>query len=120
MKKFIKFETFSDKRGNLTVLEKKIPFNIQRIFYIYGVDQSERGFHRHKLTRQVAIAINGSCEIIIQKKEKQLKYHLDSPEKGLLIGPEDFHWMKNFTKDCILLVIASTKFNKEDYIYARV
>ncbi len=120
MKKFINFETYSDKRGSLTVIEKKIPFKIQRIFYIYGVDKSDRGFHKHKLTRQVAIAINGSCEIIIQKKEKKIKYHLDSPKKGLLIEPEDFHWMENFTKDCILLVIASTKFDNKDYIYARV
>ncbi len=32
----INLTTRSDKRGNLTVIEKEIPFEIKRIFYIYA------------------------------------------------------------------------------------
>ena len=47
----IDLKSFTDKRGNLTVIEKSMPFEIKRIFYIYGVDGSSRGGHRHKAQR---------------------------------------------------------------------
>jgi len=114
--KIIKLSTFKDERGSLTVLEKNIPFEIKRVFYIYNVDDSKRGFHKHKNTRQIAICISGSCDIIIENK-KQQTYTLDCQDKGLLIEPKDFHWMENFTKDSILLVLASELYDENDYIY---
>ena len=63
----INFKTHKDSRGSLTVLENEIPFEIKRVFYIYGVDESKRGFHKHIKTRQVAICIKGSCDIIFSK-----------------------------------------------------
>ena len=117
MSKIIQFGTHLDKRGSLTVIENEIPFEIKRIFYIYNVDNSKRGFHKHKKTRQVAISISGSCDIIIKKPHQEPKVtRLDSPEFGLLIEPDDYHWMENFSKDSVLLVIASENFDEGDYI----
>ena len=120
MSSIINLETFTDKRGNLTVIEKVIPFNIKRVFYIYGVDNSERGFHRHKRTLQAAVAIQGECRIKIQSgKDKPIKgITLDSPSKCLIIEPEDYHWMDNFSRDCILMVFASEYFDSDDYIHS--
>ena len=63
MASLINLKTFTDERGNLTVIEKVVPFDIKRIFYIYGVDESERGGHRHVNTIQAAICIRGHCVI---------------------------------------------------------
>lgn len=63
MAHLIDLKTFTDKRGNLTVIEKVLPFDIKRVFYIYGVDNSMRGGHRHHKTIQAAICIKGSCTI---------------------------------------------------------
>ena len=52
MAHIIDLKTFTDDRGNLTVIEKVIPFDIKRIFYIYGVDDSTRGV---KLRKQYAL-----------------------------------------------------------------
>lgn len=119
MAHIIDLKTFTDTRGNLTVIEKVIPFEIKRVFYIYGVDDSTRGLHRHHKTIQAAISIQGSCEIWNQNGENSINelFLLDSPNKCLIINPEDFHWMKNFSKDCILMVFASEYFNPDDYIY---
>ena len=117
MLNLIEFPTFYDERGYLTVIEKQIPFQVKRIFYIYNVDDSKRGFHKHKKTRQFAICLNGSCDIVFKLKKEEITYKLDSPTKGLLIEPEDFHWMENFSKGSILLVLASEYFDKNDYIY---
>lgn len=113
----VDLRTFTDKRGNLTVIEKEIPFQIKRIFYIYGVDSSSRGGHRHKTTRQALICIKGGCTVHNNDGEKKEVFVLDSPSKCLILEPEDWHIMDNFTPDCILQVFASELFDPNDYIY---
>ncbi len=117
MPKLIQLNTFCDNRGTLTVIEKNIPFDIKRIFYIYGVDDSVRGKHRHHKTIQAAVCIAGSCIISNNNNIEQQDFILDNPNKCLFIYPEDYHTMHHFTKDAILLVLASEYFNPEDYIY---
>jgi len=116
MSNLIQLPTFKDHRGILTVIEKQIPFDIKRVFYIYEVDDSKRGFHKHKKTIQFAICLSGSCDIVFKKKNKTTTYRLDTPSKGLLIEPDDFHWMENFSKGAILLVLASENYDINDYI----
>lgn len=117
MAELIDLKTFTDKRGNLTVIEKVIPFEIKRIFYIYGVDNSIRGGHRHKTTFQAAICIKGSCHIYNNNGNNQDFYVLDTPSKCLILQPEDWHYMNNFSQDAILMVVASHYFDPQDYIY---
>ena len=113
----IELPSHTDERGNLTVIEKEIPFEIKRIFYIYGVDNSVRGGHRHKSTVQAAICLFGSCEVISNNGVLKQHYCLDHPNKCLILQPEDWHTMEHFSKDSVLLVLASTSFDPEDYIF---
>lgn len=117
MAHILSLKTFTDKRGNLTVIEKVIPFDIKRIFYIYGVDDSVRGGHRHVKTIQAAICIKGSCVIFNDDGVKQEEFVLDSPDKCLILEPKDWHQMHSFTPDAILMVLASENFDAADYIH---
>ena len=117
MAHIISLKTFTDKRGNLTVIEKSIPFDIKRIFYIYGVDDSVRGGHRHIKTIQAAICIQGSCTIYNNDTVTKEEFVLDSPDKCLILEPKDWHQMHSFSKDAILMVLASEFFDANDYIY---
>ena len=117
MAHIIDLKTFTDKRGNLTVIEKVIPFEIKRVFYIYGVDDSKRGGHRHHKTVQAAICIKGSCTIYNNDGQKEEVFELNQPNKCLLIEPKDWHTMNNFSDDAILMVFASEFFDAADYIY---
>jgi len=112
----IDLKTYSDSRGNLTVIEKMLPFDIKRVFYIYGVDNSVRGGHRHHKTIQAAICIQGSCIIENDNGKEKNAFILNEPDKCLIIQPEDWHQMHSFTKDGILLVLASENYSSEDYI----
>lgn len=117
MAHLVDLKTFTDKRGNLTVIERVMPFEIRRIFYIYGVDKSVRGGHRHKTTVQAAICIQGSCRINNNDGKAQQNYTLDAPNKCLVLNPEDWHTMDNFSNDAILMVLASEYFDADDYIF---
>jgi dTDP-4-dehydrorhamnose 3,5-epimerase-like enzyme len=117
MAQLIDLKTFTDKRGNLTVIEKIIPFEIRRIFYIYGVDRSVRGGHRHKKTIQAAICIQGSCRINNNDGQDKTIFTLSKPNQCLIIEPKDWHTMDNFTENAILMVLASEYFDSDDYIF---
>lgn len=117
MAHIIDLQTFTDKRGNLTVIEKILPLDIKRIFYIYGVDDSIRGGHRHKKTVQAAICIQGRCSIYNNNSKTEEYFILDSPNKCLILNPEDWHKMENFSKDAILMVLASEYYSYDDYIF---
>ena len=113
-----KLETHTDSRGSLTVVEKELPFEVKRLYYIYNLDGSIRGKHRHKKTIQAAVAVNGSCSIYCQSPDGEVKeFKLTNPNECLVIMPEDYHWMKNFTPNTVLLVLASELFDSMDYIY---
>jgi hypothetical protein len=113
----IDLKTYIDKRGNLTVIEKTIPFEIKRIFYIYGVDESLRGGHRHKTTVQAAICLKGSCRIYNNDGQNENYFILDQPSKCLILQTRDWHTMDEFTPDAILMVLASEYFDQQDYIF---
>ena len=113
----IDLETHTDKRGNLTVIENVLPFMIERVFYIYGVDKSGRGGHRHHKTIQAAICIQGECKIVNNDGNKTQIFHLNKPSKCVLLEPKDWHKMYDFSNDAILMVLASEKFNERDYIF---
>ncbi len=115
MSRIINLPTFGDERGNLTVVEKLLPFEIKRFYYIYDV-LNKRGGHRHKETIQALICLGGSCEIYINDGEKEETIVLDSNDKCLILDPKDWHTMDNFSKGSTLLVFASEYYDVNDYI----
>ena len=117
MAQLVELKTFSDKRGSLTVIEKELPFKVPRLFYIYGVDDSVRGGHRHHKTRQAAICVAGKCIVSCNNGTVKGDFILDRPFKCLIIEPEDFHTMHHFSPDAVLVVLASELFDAADYIY---
>lgn len=117
MAKLIDLKTFTDARGNLTVVEKILPFEIKRVFYIYGVDDSRRGGHRHHKTVQAAVCIKGSCKIYNNNNKVEEDFELNAPSKCLILAQEDWHAMYDFSKDAILMVFASEYFEEADYIF---
>ena len=117
MPDIIKLETFTDNRGSLTVIEKTLPFSIKRVYYIYNLNNCKRGFHKHIKTYQALVCTSGSCSVFVRKNLLTEEFKLNIPNKCLILNPQDFHWMDNFSKDCVLLVLASEEYDENDYIY---
>lgn len=119
MAKLIEIRSFHDNRGSLSVIENEIPFEIKRVFYIYNTNEEVRGGHKHHKTIQAVICINGSCTIANDNGTVKNKYILNNPNLCLLLEPQDWHEMYNFSQGAILLVLASEFFDIADYIYDR-
>jgi len=116
MSEIINLKTHNDNRGSLTIIEKVLPFEIKRVYYIYNCSDAERGGHRHKKNIQALICVNGSCVIDCNNGIEKKSIVLDKPDMALVLMPEDYHTMHSFTKDAVLLVLASEYFDADDYI----
>lgn len=107
--------TFTDTRGNLTVLERVLPFEVERIYWIYGADGEVRGGHRHTYTRQALIAMNGVVSIYMNDGISQETIELTCPNQCLLVDPKDWHTM-TFGSNSILMVMSSHPYDRNEYI----
>lgn len=117
--KLIDFQKHIDDRGSLIIAEynKEIPFLVKRVYYIYGVsDDKKRGFHSHKNLKQIYIGIAGSCKVMLTDGKEKTEVTLDNPAKGLYIGHNVWREIYDFSKDCVLLVLASEVYDDTDYI----
>ncbi|KYH30668.1 TDP-4-oxo-6-deoxy-alpha-D-glucose-3,4-oxoisomerase [Clostridium tepidiprofundi DSM 19306] len=115
----VKFKDISSKYGNLTPIEGTydIPYEIKRIFYIYGVPNEEvRGHHAHRKTYQTLICVHGSVKVKVKIPDEEEIFVLDSPDKGLMIGPMVWGEQFDYSEDAVLLVLTSDYFDENDYI----
>ncbi len=115
----VELTSHENPRGSLVAIEsnQNIPFSIERIYYIYNVPEGKRrGYHAHKDLKQLAICLHGSCKFLLDDGKTKTTYTLDTPTKGLYIKGLIWREMFDFSKDCVLLVLASEAYNEEDYI----
>jgi len=117
----INFTSHGDNRGQLIALESfsaQIPFDVKRVYYIFDTTPGTvRGKHAHKALRQVLICLSGACTIECEMPDGvRNEYRLDWPDKGLLIEGLVWREMKDFSKDAVLLVLASEHYDETDYI----
>ena len=115
----INFKPLGDERGSLIAVEaeKSVPFKVRRVYYIFANKEGvERGFHAHKALNQVAVAVAGSCEMVLDDGESETSVLLDSAQTGVLIGPGVWRVMRNFSSDCVLLVLADQHYDETDYV----
>ena len=105
--------------GNITIVEgkKNIPFNIQRIYYLYDIPGGEsRGGHAHKELQQLIVAASGSFEVLLDDGINKKIVRLNRPNYGLLVVPGIWRELFEFSSGAICLVLASHKYNANDYI----
>lgn len=117
--KLLDFKTLGDDRGSLIALEENYnaPFDIKRVYYIFDTKEGViRGYHAHINLKQIAIAVKGSCTFILDNGKTREEITLDNPNKGLLIEVLIWGEMKDFSPDCVLVVLASEHYDESDYI----
>lgn len=117
--KTTEFRTSRNQTGALTFIEgcRDIPFEINRIYYIYDVLPGERrGYHAHKTLEQYLICVHGSCEILLDNGAERVTVQLSAPHEGLYVGRGLWREMYNFSDGAVLLVLASNYYTEDDYI----
>lgn len=108
----------TDSRGNLSFIEggNHIPFNIERVYYLYDVPGgAERGGHAHKGLQQLIIAMSGSFDVVLDDGVNKKRVHLNRSHMGLYVCPMIWRELDNFSSGSVCMVLASNKYDETDY-----
>lgn len=116
----LEFPQRGDDRGHLVIVEgdQDIPFEIKRAFYIYGSDSSVvRGQHANRVSEFVLINVAGKSKVKVKDgKGNETVYCLDRPHTGIYLPAMVWKEMYDFSSDSVLLVLASTHYDANEYI----
>jgi hypothetical protein len=109
-----------DKRGNLSIIEefKNIPFKIERTYWIYDVPGGEsRGGHAYRENEEFIVALSGSFDVVLDDGSNRKIFSLNRSYYGLYVPKGLWREMNNFSTNSLALVLSSTSYNPQDYIY---
>lgn len=118
--KIIKFRDLGDERGNLVVIEgdgMDIPFDIKRVFYIYGSDATVvRGQHANRQSEFLLVTVSGSCKVRVTNGAEEEIVELNEPGKGLYLPKMMWKDMYDFSADSVLVVMSNMHYDGSEYI----
>ncbi len=109
----------SARKGDISVVEngETVPFDVRRIYYLYDIPGGvERGGHAHKELYQLIIAASGAFSVTLDDGEQKKTVLLNRPYQGLLVKPGIWRTLEDFSSGSVCLVLASEKYEAEDYI----
>jgi dTDP-4-dehydrorhamnose 3,5-epimerase-like enzyme len=110
-----------DENGSLIAIEeytKVFPYPLKRMYYLFNTREGVvRGKHAHKKLKQLIVCVNGECKILLDNSIDKCEIILNSPDEAILIEKPMWREIRDLSKDCIVLVLASDLYDKEDYIY---
>lgn len=118
--KMLQFRKLGDERGRLVVVEggQDIPFEIKRVFYIYGSDPDVvRGKHANRRSEFILINVAGSSKVrVIDCSGNELVISLNHPHTGIYLPAMVWKDMYDFSPDSVLLVLSSEHYDPNEYI----
>lgn len=95
----------------------KTPFAIRRVYWLFDTDaHAVRGKHSHLQLKQLITCPVGSVTVSLEDKDGKQGFVLDSPTKGLTVGPSTWRELYDFSPGAVVVVFASQPYDESDYI----
>lgn len=115
---FVDIPTFTDERGAISVMDKELPFEVKRVFWLHHImEGKDRGAHALLDSEEIMIAIHGSFVVDLDDTESKISLLLDDPRTGLIIRPGIWFRAHSYKEDGISLILASEEYTKDKYAY---
>lgn len=117
--RLIEFPQMGDERGHLVIIEgnKDIPFDIKRVFYIYGSDSNViRGRHANYKSEFVLINVSGTSKVKVDDGMNKKVFNLDRPHIGIYLPKLVWKDMYDFSEDSVLLCLSNEHYDAGEYI----
>ena len=110
--------TFTDERGAISVMDKELPFQVKRVFWLHHIkDGKDRGAHALLDSSEIMVAVHGSFIVDLDDTESKTSVLLDDPSKGLTIKPGVWFRTHSYKEDGVSLILAEEEYARDKYTY---
>ena len=110
--------TFTDERGAISVMDKELPFQVKRVFWLHHIKNGkDRGAHALLDSSEIMVAVHGSFIVDLDDTESKTSVLLDDPSKGLIIKPGVWFRTHSYKEDGVSLILAEEEYAREKYTY---
>lgn len=110
--------TFTDERGAISVMDKELPFQVRRVFWLHHIaDGKNRGEHALLGSTEIIVAVHGSFVVDLDDTVSKTSVLLDSPDKGLVIRPGVWFRTHSYKNDGVSLILAEEEYARDKYTY---
>lgn len=114
----IDIPTFADNRGAISVMDKELPFQVRRVFWLHHIaDGKNRGEHALLDSTEIIVAVHGSFVVDLDDTVGKNSVLLDSPNKGLMIRPGIWFRTHSYKDDGVSLILAEEEYARDKYTY---
>lgn len=114
----INIPTFTDERGAISVMDKELPFQVKRVFWLHHIkDGKDRGAHALLDSSEIMVAVHGSFIVDLDDTEYKTSVLLDDPSKGLMIKPGVWFRTHSYKEDGVSLILAEEEYARDKYTY---
>ena len=110
--------TFTDDRGAISVLDKELPFQVKRVFWLHHIQEGkDRGAHALLEGIEIMVAIHGAFVVDLDDGTAKTSVLLDDPGKGLIIRPGVWFRTHSYKEDGVSLILAEEEYARDKYTY---
>ncbi len=110
--------TFTDERGAISVLDKELPFQVRRVFWLHHIQEGkDRGAHALLDSSEIMVAVHGSFIVDLDDTVNKTSVLLDDPSKGLTIRPGVWFRAHSYKEDGVSLILAEEEYARDKYTY---
>jgi hypothetical protein len=117
--RILRFDTAGNLAAGFLVSTQRadwLPFPVKRVFWVHHVPAGvQRGLHAGKTMAEVLVAVQGRVEVHTESRAGKHHFILNQPDQGLYV-PEQCWIELSFSADALLLCLASTDYDEQDYI----
>ena len=114
----IKVPSFMDERGTISVMDKEIPFQVRRVFWLHHiVEGKDRGAHALLDSNEIMVAVHGSFVVDLDDGNNKTSILLDEPSMGLMIRPGIWFRTHSYKNEGVSLILAEEEYARDKYTY---
>tara|TARA_B100000029_G_scaffold228490_1_gene226163 strand:+ start:1869 stop:2273 length:405 start_codon:yes stop_codon:yes gene_type:complete len=117
--KKIRIKSFASVSGKLVPISfnKKFPFKIKRMFFLYAKKNKTRGDHAHKKCSQLFMTISGKIRLDIKTPNTKKSILIGKNSRyAILVPPKYWCSVKFLNKNSVLLVMTDRYYEFQDYL----
>lgn len=110
--------TFTDERGAISVMDKELPFEVKRVFWLHHIKEGkDRGAHALLDSNEIMVSVHGSFVVDLDDTVNKTSILLDDPSKGLIIRPGVWFRTHSYKEDGVSLILAEEEYTRDRYTY---